>query len=474
VAGLVQVVGTAASNATVTLWGNNGAYARTLRKGEYYVGELAVTNSGGPVWVSVTNLAVLQNGTNADIVSSIVGSTLVSPTPETFTHDVDGNMTADGKWTLTWDAENRLIAMTNGAGVPAAARRALTFAYDYLGRRTEKIVYTNSASGYVVQYTNHFVYDGWNLIAVLDGGNNLLQSFVWGTDLSGSMQGAGGVGGLLAITDYRSGTAGTYFPVYDGNGNVVALVSAADGTIAAQYEYSPFGELLRATGLMAKANPFRISTRYQDDETDLVYYDYRYYSASTGRWLSRDPFHERGGRNLYGFVFNDPIDKADAFGLACTEAIGKNGKPRIIFTISPYSGGGWSEGTITFGNPAGGGAIREYTTVTAKYEAAVTVLCKCDSCYQMRNGTRVYQQQAIGEWPYYNPGTVGLGIEVPTVTAVLQGLGKLGAKWINEVLGAGVMVQEEIDDAVAAIVALPHPTEATDGNWKDGKSPCAQ
>ena len=38
----------------------------------------------------------------------------------------------------------------------------------------------------------------------------------------------------------------------------------------------PFGELLRATGPMAKANPFRFSTKYQDDETDLLYYGYRY------------------------------------------------------------------------------------------------------------------------------------------------------------------------------------------------------
>ena len=30
---------------------------------------------------------------------------------------------------------------------------------------------------------------------------SLLASFTWGTDLSGSMQGAGGVGGLLWITD---------------------------------------------------------------------------------------------------------------------------------------------------------------------------------------------------------------------------------------------------------------------------------
>jgi RHS repeat-associated protein len=45
---------------------------------------------------------------------------------------------------------------------------------------------------------------------------------------------------------------------------------------------------------MAKANPFQFSTKYQDDETDLLYYGYRYVNRSTGRWLSRDPVHEQG------------------------------------------------------------------------------------------------------------------------------------------------------------------------------------
>ena len=47
-----------------------------------------------------------------------------------------------------------------------------------------------------------------------------------------------------------------------------------DGAISAQYVYGPFGEVLRATGPMAKVNPFRFSTKYQDDETDLLYYGY--------------------------------------------------------------------------------------------------------------------------------------------------------------------------------------------------------
>ena len=113
-----------------------------------------------------------------------------------------------------------------------------------------------------------FVYDGWNLIAILNSDLSLRTSFMWGLDLSGSAQGAGGVGGLIEVNDTANGT---HFAAYDGNGNVTALVKASDGTVSARYEYGPFGELLRATGPMAKANPFRFSTKYQDDESDLVF-----------------------------------------------------------------------------------------------------------------------------------------------------------------------------------------------------------
>jgi hypothetical protein len=45
---------------------------------------------------------------------------------------------------------------------------------------------------------------------------------------------------------------------------------------AMAYKYGPFGELIRASGPIAKLNPFRFSTKYEDDETDLVYYGSRY------------------------------------------------------------------------------------------------------------------------------------------------------------------------------------------------------
>ena len=113
---------------------------------------------------------------------------------------------------------------------------------------------------------------------------------------------------------YHGSSITNCFPTFDGNGNVSALVNAADGTLAANYEYGPFGEVIRSTGPMAKINPFRFSTKYQDDESDLLYYGYRYYKPSAGIWLSRDPIQERGGKNLYVFARNDAINHYDKYG----------------------------------------------------------------------------------------------------------------------------------------------------------------
>src|SRR5208337_4360724 len=119
--------------------------------------------------------------------------------------------------------------------------------------------------------------------------------------------------GLLEIS-YHGSSATNCFTAYDGNGNVMALVNAANGAISAEYNYGPFGEVIRSTGPMAKLNPLRFSTKYQDDESDLIYYGARYYKSSAGSWLGLDPILEHGGRNLYGFVQNDPIAAFDSKG----------------------------------------------------------------------------------------------------------------------------------------------------------------
>jgi RHS repeat-associated protein len=93
---------------------------------------------------------------------------------------------------------------------------------------------------------------------------------------------------------------------------------------------------------MASANSFRFSTKYQDDETSLLYYGYRYYNPSTGRWMSRDPIEEEGGVNLYGFVINNPVNQVDLLGHAVIEASsGQNLSSVISDFFDPNTANTW-------------------------------------------------------------------------------------------------------------------------------------
>ena len=306
----VTDLGDASTNATVSV-----NVQPTKRQGTYFWKELFANNSTGAVYLGVTNVGALRRTNQADVVSTSTGNAFLPKSPEQFLHDADGNLTNDGRWNLTWDAENRLLSVRGISSIPSGARKGVDCRYDYSSRRTQKIVSTWNGSSYVPSSTNRFLYDGWNMLAVLNETNGLVYSFTWGADLSGGLQGGGGIGGLISMTVQSGALAGTYFYCYDGNWNVVALVNGADGTIAARYEYGVFGELIRATGPMAFVNPFRFSTKYQDDETGFIYYGFRYYNPTTGRFLSRDPLGESGGENLYALVGNDPVSQLDLLGL---------------------------------------------------------------------------------------------------------------------------------------------------------------
>jgi RHS repeat-associated protein len=294
----VDVMGASILTNSVTVNGQT-----TYRKEEYFRQQLPANNSSSALW---TNM-IVSGGL------SVTGNVYVAKQPEVFGYDADGNLTSDGRFNFTWDGENRLINLTSLSGAPTGSKVELDLAYDFKSRRIQKIVSTNNGTAYFPLSTNKFLYDGWNLVAETKPNNSLIRSYVWGTDLGGSMQGAGGVGGLLEVSYYGSSTTNCFL-AFDGNGNVAALINAADGTVAANYEYAAFGEPARVTGVMARNNPFRFSTKYADDESDLFYYGYRYYKPSTGTWPSRDPFDEIAGNNLYGFNGNNAINSIDADG----------------------------------------------------------------------------------------------------------------------------------------------------------------
>ena len=309
VPGTFDVMGTAATGAAVTV--NTQA---TYRKSDYFQKEIAVTNAAGPVYQQVDVVGAKNNagGAGEDAVTTQSGKVYVPQATETYAYDLDGNLTQDGRWVYTWDAENRLTSMTAIAAAPVTAKRKLEFAYDYMGRRIEKKVYdwNVGTSAYVLATTTRFVYDGWNLMAEVDGAGVLKKSYVWGKDVSGSLHGAGGIGGLLIFSEQ----SGSYHIGYDGNDNVVAQINAANGVTITTFEYGPYGIVLNTSGDSAAKISFQLASKYYDKESDLTYYGYRYYEAKNGRWLSRDNMGEVGGVNLYGFVGNDGTHGIDYLG----------------------------------------------------------------------------------------------------------------------------------------------------------------
>jgi RHS repeat-associated protein len=318
VPGTVNIRGQADPAARVTV---NEEPAQRL--GAEYYAALNVENSNGPVWQPVKVVAAKKaaSAANGDEVSEQEGHFYVPERNEGFAYDEDGNLTRDSRWLCEWDAENRLRAMeTRPQAIAAGApRQKLVFRYDAFGRRASKEVYDADGDGNLPAVPSRslsFYYEGWNLIAETGAAmQKPIRTYLWGQDLSGSKQGAGGIGGLLALCDRSTGHAETGLPTYDGSGNIVALVKPGTSEVSASFDYGPFGEPIRLTGPMAEPNLFRLSTKYQDSETGLVYYGNRYYQPQSGRWLNRDPIAEIGGMNLYAYVLNSPLNFVDPLGL---------------------------------------------------------------------------------------------------------------------------------------------------------------
>ncbi len=283
------------------------------------------------------------------------GYVYIPPASETVVHDDDGNLTEDAQWEYTWDAENRMTSATQkslpvaaGVSTPPPARKKLTFAYDYRNRRIAKQVFqlepsaasqtaAGSPEGSAANQTLNlepetstwrlvkdlrFVHDGYQMIAELDHtfatstgleGSRVTRTFLWGPDVSGTMSGAGGVGGLLSTT-YQGVT---YQVCSDANGNVTGLVPTSGpgaGQLVARFDYDPFGNRITNTGPDVDLCPFGFSAKYTDSETGIVHFDLRDYIPQHARWMSPDRIGERGGINLYGMCGNDAVNHWDYLG----------------------------------------------------------------------------------------------------------------------------------------------------------------
>jgi len=264
-------------------------------------------------YLSFTIVTTVGDGASTETAAEVVRRFIPANNWEVPSYDKDGNLGADGRWNYTWDALDRLIRIESKPGAPLQSRHLIEYTYDAGGRRVALTNWVRNAPDtlWIVQSSRKFVYDGWDMVAELDGvTGQTVRTYGW----------LGKSGGLLWIKD---STGEFHIPSFDGNRNVMKLIKYSDKSISAEYEYEPFGDVIRSSGPMAKANPFRFSSEYHDEVTGLVYYGYRYYSPQTRRWLSRDPIGFAGGPNLYGFVANDPVNWSDYYGLCMEDKLKK-------------------------------------------------------------------------------------------------------------------------------------------------------
>ena len=231
--------------------------------------------------------------TATDTSTVVLGDTLYS-------HDANGNLTSDATFTYQYDLANQLTNVIRKADNTTV----LSCRYDALGRRVEAIRADGTVDRYVY-FPGTFL-----VLAVLDETNAPKEFYTRGPDLSGSLDAAGGIGGILACT-YPSSPTALFYHHADLMGNIIVLTDGVGG-MACSLRYTSFGQLTSSTGAIFPR--YQFSTKEFDVGTALNYYGYRYYSARDGRWLNRDPIVEQGGVNLYGALGNAAMTSVDYYG----------------------------------------------------------------------------------------------------------------------------------------------------------------
>jgi RHS repeat-associated protein len=136
--------------------------------------------------------------------------------------------------------------------------------------------------------------------AELDPAGNIVSRFVYGTRPN--------VPDLIVRTD------GTYRIVTDHLGSPRVVVNVTTGAVVQRMDFDEFGRVLLDSN--PGFQPFGFAGGIYDADTGLVRFGNRDYDPRTGRWTAKDPIGFNGGdSNLYAYVFGDPINNTDPWGL---------------------------------------------------------------------------------------------------------------------------------------------------------------
>ena len=213
-----------------------------------------------------------------------------------------------GDYAYTWQGNGMLRSVTRPDG------KTVTFRYDALGRRIEKVfdgrVYRYLWDGDVILHEWEYAEaDRPNTVVTetgevtLDRPEPVENPITWVYDSDSYIPTAKLVGDkhYSIISDY----IGRPVQAYDDNGNIVW-----------QADYDIYGNVRNLNG-SRKFIPFRQLGQYEDEETGLYYNRFRYYDPRIGNNISQDPIRLAGtGFNLYVYSKDSNID-FDILGLEC-------------------------------------------------------------------------------------------------------------------------------------------------------------
>ena len=220
---------------------------------------------------------------------------LTSYNGSAITYDAIGNPTIWYNGTqMTWQKGRQLT------GINSSVSGTTMYTYDDSGLRTSKTM-----NGVKTEYYR----SGSRLIGQKRGSN--VMQFLYD---------ANGLYGFL-----YNGTPHYY--VYNGQGDVVRLISAS-GATEAMYTYDAWGKPLSVTDAsgnaisdashIANVNPIRYRGYYYDVETGFYYLQSRYYDPEVGRFINADGLVSTGqgvlGYNMYAYCGNNPVNRADPTG----------------------------------------------------------------------------------------------------------------------------------------------------------------
>ena len=178
----------------------------------------------------------------------------------------------------------------------------VTMDFDSMGRRT----FYRETENDVLVSSSRFFYDGYLMIQQLDHDSPyaVQKEFIWDPTEPVATK---------PLVFRQNGMDSTYL-THDGNKNVADVIRAVQyNDSVGHYEYAPFGAVTSSVGSRAADTPFRFSSEYADDILGLVYYNYRHYDVSLGKWLCFDRIDD--ALNPNSMLENRPPYAFDYLGL---------------------------------------------------------------------------------------------------------------------------------------------------------------